>query len=253
MFAVQGASAPERGPSKHDPPYPNKVELENGHASRAPTENKEQSKEHPEERHRMRANERHSRPKPVAVKRRADIHSDSSQSTDVNSIISNNYELEDTDECFELPLHSSSPKNAASNVYSQTPDRVHSPLTLSDDSDGSDVTSLLIDQSTSAGNTVIARDLLNAPLSCRPGSASSSAPSSQGGSNKMSYAIPTKTKLRRPVPQTTQRWQDDERDGDLFGAGDWPTHRHQQLRRKEGENAVEINMLVLIDLVKLHW
>lgn len=257
MFAAQGASAPERGPSKHEPTCPNEGDLEKGQVSLAPTENKEQGKEHPEVRHGKHAKERHSRSKDVAMKRSADIESDSSQSTDVNSRVSNNYELEDTNECFELPLHSSSPKreNAASIVSSQTPDSVHSPLTLSDDSYGSDVASLLVDQSTFTGNTVVARDLLNAPLSYRPGSASSSAPSSQRSSNKMSYAVPTKTKCRRPVPQRLQRGQDDERNRDLFGAEDWTTHRYQQeQRRNEGESAVVIiNMLVLLNLVKLQW
>ena len=249
MFAVQGASDPERGPSKHEPTCPNGVDLEKGQVSLAPTENKEEGKEHPEVRHGKHAKERHSRSK-VAMKRRADIESDSSQSTDVYSRISNNYELEDTNECFELPLHSSSPKreNAASNVSAQTPDSVHSPLTLSDDSDGCDVASLLFDQSTFTGNTVVARDLLNAPLSYRPGSASSLAPSSQRSSNKMSYAIPTKTKCRRPVPQRPQGGQDDERKRDIFGAEDWTTHRHQQQRRKEGEGAVVINIQCFKDL-----
>ncbi|XP_067039809.1 coiled-coil domain-containing protein 158-like isoform X4 [Acropora muricata] len=237
MFAAQGASAPERGPSKHEPTCPNEGDLEKGQVSLAPAENKEQGKEHPKVRHGKHAKERHSRSKDVAMKRSADIESDSSQSTDVNSRVSNNYELEDTNECFELPLHSSSPKreNAASVVSSQTPDSVHSPLTLSDDSYGSDVASLLVDQSTFTGNTVVARDLLNAPLSYRPGSASSSAPSSQRGSNKMSYAVPTKTKCRRPVPQRLQRGQDDERNRDLFGAEDWTTHRYQQEQQRNDD------------------
>lgn len=255
MFAAKGASGPERGPSKHEPTCPNGVDLEKGQVSLAPTENKEEGKEHPEVRHGKHAKERHSRSK-VAMKRRADIESDSSQSTDVYSRISNNYELEDTNECFELPLHSSSPKreNAASNMSAQTPDSVHSPLTLSDDSEGSDVASLLVDQSTFTGNTVVERDLLNAPLSYRPGSASSTAPSSQRSSNKMSYAVPTKTKCRRPVPQRPQRGQDDERNRDLFWTEDWTTHRYQQQqRRNEGESAVVINTQVLKDLVKLQW
>ncbi|KAJ7371227.1 hypothetical protein OS493_027341 [Desmophyllum pertusum] len=126
--------------------------------------------------------------------------------TDLNSGVNTSYELDDVND-FVLPLHSSSPKKesvASSEVlseYSQTFDRPLSPLSLSIQSDHSDVTSLLIDQSTSTGDTVISRDLLNAARSWQPTSSASSMTSSQRSSSLKSDMEPLPKKHSRPVPQ----------------------------------------------------
>ena len=123
---------------------------------------------------------------------------------------SSSYELDDVDEDvndFALPLHSSSPKkdSAASNdvvsEHSQTFDRPSSPLSLSIQSDHSDVTSLLIDQSSSTADTVISRELLNTERSWNPTSNVFSVTSSQPSSSQMSDSMSLSKKHSGLAPQ----------------------------------------------------
>lgn len=160
--------------------------------------------------------EQNSRPKPVVssdYKHEFDRDKASSVTTDLNSRISTSYELDDIGDSvddFALPLHSSSPKKdivASSDVASersQTFDRPHSPLSSSVQSDHSDVTSLLIDQSTSTADTVISRDNLHTARSWKPPSSASSITSSQPSSSQMSDIATLPWKRSRPVVQNLQ-------------------------------------------------
>ena len=164
-----------------------------------------------ERKHRNTAqNERILRPKPVVSSDyKREFDRERASSTDVNSRFSTSYELDVAEEVndFALPLHSSSPKkdSAASSdllsEHSPTFDRPPSPLSLSMQSDDSDVTSLLIDQSTSTADTVIARELLNTARSWKPTSSASSVTSSQPSSSEMSDTVSLSKKHLRPVPQ----------------------------------------------------
>ena len=155
--------------------------------------------------------ERILRPKPVVPSEyERDFDREEASSTDMNSTLSTSYELDDAGEDvndFALPLHSSSPKKdsaASSDVlseYSQTFNRPPSPLSLSIQSDHSDVTSILIDQSTSTADTVISREFLNAARSWKPTSSASSVTSSQPSSSQVSDTASLPKKHSRPVPQ----------------------------------------------------
>lgn len=159
------------------------------------TKGKRQGDERSERKHRNTTqNERILRPKPVVssdYKREFD-REEAASSTDLNSRLSTSYELDDVSEDvndFALPLHSSSPKkdSAASSdalsEHSQIFHRPPSPLSLSIQSDNSDVTSLLIDHSTSTADTVISREVLNTAHSWNPTSNASSVTSSQPSSS----------------------------------------------------------------------
>lgn len=245
-LAAQGTPAPEKGPPENDPSYPNEPELEKGQAvqpfhnmspkrgvCRIPSETKKRNKEQAEERYQLRKRKERSPPIPDVGDEsdmKADTGSDSSLTTDLNSRLSNN-ELVDTDDLFELPLHSSSPRRESmtGSEYSRSRDRVHSPLSLSVDSDGSDVTSLLIDESTSTGSTFITNELLNAPLSSKFGSASSLVSGSQWSSIKRLDAAPMTTKHSPSVPQRKQKQF--ELKG-TFDAREWRPHRNHEITRK---------------------
>ena len=250
---------PERGPLDDGPVHPNGPVMEvkaqppaHGNIatakgySRVTTENKKDAKEDAEKRHRNRATKKHLRPKPAASnghdQKETDKGSVSSLTTDLNSRMSSNYDLDDSDdvEGFALPLHSSSPKkesvtsSEALSEYSQTRDRPYSPLSLSINSDGSDVTSLLIDQSTSTADTVISRDLLNAPRSWKSRSSASSVSSGQWSSSNKSDTAPFKTKYSGPAPQSLKvRPQN----GGVFSSRVGSMRRNQEelLSRKLGE------------------
>ena len=167
--------------------------------------------------------------------------------TDLNSGVNTSYELDDVND-FVLPLHSSSPKKesvASSEVlseYSQTFDRPLSPLSLSIQSDHSDVTSLLIDQSTSTGDTVISRDLLNAARSWQPTSSASSMTSSQRSSSLKSDIEPLPKKHSRPVPQNLKIRK---RDIDTDSVRATTVHRKQEelTARISGERAFAISKM----------
>ena len=216
------------------------------------TKGKRQGDERSERKHRNKAqNERILRPKPVVssdYKREFD-REEAASSTDLNSRLSTSHELDDVSEDvndFALPLHSSSPKKdsaASSDVLSEHSkifDRPPSPLSLSIQSDNSDVTSLLIDQSTSTADTVILREVLNTARSWNPTSNASSVTSSQPSSSQMSDTVSSSKEHSRPVPQNVkvrkqgsdttsardshgQRKQEDltsrKLDGRAFGAG----------------------------------
>lgn len=150
-------------------------------------------------------------PKPVVYSDyKGEFDREQISSADRNSRLSTSYELDDVGEevnDFALPLHSSSPKKdsaASSDVvseHSQTFDRLSSPLSLSIQSDHSDVTSLLIDQSTSTPDTVISRELLNTARSWNPTSNASSVTSSQPSSSQMSDSVSLLKKHSGPAPQ----------------------------------------------------
>lgn len=174
------------------------------------TEGKREDGELSERKHRNTARkERILRPKPVVSSDyKREFDREGASSTDVNSRFSTSYELDDEEVSdFALPLHSSSPKKdsaASSDVLSEhspTFDRPPSPLSLSIQSDNSDVTSLLIDQSTSTADTVISRELLNTARSWKPTSSASSVTSSQPSSSQMSDTVSLSKKHARPVPQ----------------------------------------------------
>lgn len=176
------------------------------------TEGKRGDGELSERKHRNTAQkERILRPKPVVSSDyKREFDREGASSTDVNSRFSTSYELDDLGEevnDFALPLHSSSPKKdsaASSDVLSEhspTFDRPLSPLSLSIQSDNSDVTSLLMDQSTSTADTVISRELLNTARSWKPTSSASSVTSSQPSSSQMSDTVLLSKKHARPVPQ----------------------------------------------------
>ena len=185
------------------------------------------------------------RPKPVIPSNsKREIVRDEASSTDVNSRLNTSYELDDVSENandFALPLHSSSPKKdsaASSDVlseHSQPFDRPPSPLSVSIESDNSDVTSLLIDQSTSTADTVISRQVLNTARSWNLTSNASSVTSSQPGSSQMSDSVSLSKKNLRPVPQNLKVRK---RGSDLNSVRDLYNHRKQELTsRRLGERA----------------
>ena len=238
------------GPVKTQAPAHGNMAADKGY-SRVTTENKKDAKEEFEKRHRNRETKKHLRPKPAASSghdQETDGGSISSLTTDLNSRVSSNYDLDDSDdvEGFALPLHSSSPKkesvtsSEALSEYSQTRDRPHSPLSLSINSDGSDVTSLLMDQSTSTADTVISRDLLNAPRSWKSRSSASSVSSSQWSSSNKSDAAPFKTRYSRPATQSLKATQ---QDGGVFSsqAGSMRRNQEELLSRKLGERNFQSN------------
>lgn len=255
---------PERGPLDDGPVHPNGPVLEvktqapaygnmatdKGYP-RVTTENKKDAKEDFEKRRRNRETKKHLRRKPAASNghdQETDEGSISSLTTDLNSRVSSNYDLDDSDdgEGFALPLHSSSPKkesvtsSEALSEYSQTRDRPHSPLSLSINSDGSDVTSLLMDQSTSTADTVISRDLLNAPRSWKSRSSASSVSSGQWSSSNKSEVAPFKTKYSSPAPQSLKVRQ---QNGGVFSsrAGSMRRNQEELLSRKLGERTFQSN------------
>ena len=200
------------------------------------TKGKRQGDERSERKHRNTAqNERILRPKPVVSSDyKREFDREAASSTDLNSRLSTSYELDDVSEDvndFALPLHSSSPKKdsaASSDVLSEHSQIFHrppSPLSLSIQSDNSDVTSLLIDQSTSTADTVILREVLNTARSWNPTSNASSVTSSQPSSSQMSDTVSSSKKHSRPVPQNmkvTKRGSDTNSARDSYG------HRKQE-------------------------
>ena len=175
------------------------------------------------------------RPRPVVssdYKREFDL--EEASSTDLNSRLSTSYELDDVSEdvnAFALPLHSSSPKkDSAANSgvlsdHSKTLGRPPSPLSLSIQSDNSDVTTLLSEQSTPTADTVISREVLNTARSWKPTSNASSVTSSQPSSSQMSDAVSSSKKHSHPVPQNVKvrkRGSDTNSARDLYG------HRKQE-------------------------
>lgn len=188
------------------------------------------------------------RPKPVVSSDyKREFDREVASSTDVNSRFSTSYELDDLGEevnDFALPLHSSSPKKdstASSDVLSEhspTFDRPPSPLSLSIQSDNSDVTSLLIDQSTSTADTVISRELLNTARSWKPTSSASSVTSSQPSSSQMSDTVSLSKKHARPVPQNLKIRK---RGSDTKSARASNGHRNQEelTSKKLSERAFE--------------
>ena len=175
------------------------------------------------------------RPKPVVPSNsKREFGRDEASSTDLNSRLNTSHELDDVSENandFALPLHSSSPKKesaASSEVlseHSQTFDRPPSPLSLSIESDNSDVTSLLIDQSTSTADTVISRQLLNTARSWNLTSNAFSVTSSQPSSSQMSDTVSLSKKNLRPVPQNLKVRK---RGSDLNSVRDSYGHRKQK-------------------------
>lgn len=151
----------------------------------------------------------HLRPKPIISRgHRQEFNREeaSSVSTDLNSRVSSRYDFDEVSDDFAIPLHSSSPKrgdiasNDAFSESSQTLDRLPSPLSSSIHSEQSDVTSLLMDQSTSTADTIISRDILNAARSWKPKSSASLTTSSQLSSNEMSDVAPLPISKSRLLP-----------------------------------------------------
>ncbi|KAL9973691.1 hypothetical protein ACROYT_G020177 [Oculina patagonica] len=209
-------------------------EVDPGKGHSGPISNDER---HIDTKHRIAVQkERISRPKPVfssEYKHEFDRDEASSVTTDLNSRLSTSYELDDVGDDvndFAYPLHSSSPKKdsvASSDMPSehlQPFDRPYSPLSSSIHSDHSDVTSLLIDQSTSTADTVISRDHLNAARTWKTSSASS-VTSSQPSSSRMSDIAPLPRKHSRPVPQNLKV---SKRDGDTDSARVSHVYRDQE-------------------------
>ena len=218
-FASQGP--PERGPLDDGPVHPNKPKVEDKAQNAVPRDGapdrghfgstidgETHSVGRAGRNRRKKAPKERLRPRPVVHiehEKELDRGSVSSLTTDLNSRVSSDCDLNDGDEMEEivLPLHSSSPKkdSVESSEYSQTLDR----QSVSTNSDDSDVTSLLIDQSTSTGDTVISRDVLNAPCSWKPRSSASSVSSSQEGSSKYSDVAPfLKETLAPSAPESTR-------------------------------------------------
>ena len=185
-------------------------------------------------------------PKPVVSSDyKREFDSEQASSADGNSRLSTSHELDDVDQDvndFALPLHSSSPKKdsaASSDVvseHSQTFDRPSSPLSLSIQSDHSDVTSLLIDQSTSTADTVVSRELLNTARSWKPTSNASSVTSSQPSSSQMSDSVSLSKKHSGPAPQ---KMKVRKRGSDMNSARPTYGHRKQEevTPRKLGDRA----------------
>lgn len=191
--------------------------------------------EEPNSRHRKnQLLKEHMRPRPVVYSKhkqeleRHERGSISSLTTDLNSRISSNSDGDGMEE-FALPLHSSSPKKdsvASSEVhsdFSQTLDK-YSPLSASSNSSDSEVTSLLIDQTKSTGDTVISRDGFNtAHYNWKLRSSASSVSSSQRSSSQKSDEVQFLKIRSRPALQDPQAKQHN----------DVITSRHLTMRRKQ--------------------
>jgi len=198
------------------------------------TKDERHGDERSERKHRNTAQkERILRPKPVASSDyKREFGAEEASSTDLNSRLTTSYELDDASEDvndFAVPLHSSSPKKdsaASSDVlseHSKTLGRPPSPLSLSVQSDNSDVTSLLIEQSTSTADTVISREVLNTALSWNPTSNASSVTSSQPSSSRTSDGVSSKKHSRR----STQNVEVRKRGSDTNSARDSYGHRER--------------------------
>ena len=182
----------------------------------------------------------------------------SSVTTDLNSRISSSFELDDIGDSvddFALPLHSSSPKKdsvASSDVaseHSQAFGRPHSPLSSSVQSDHSDVTSLLIDQSTSTADTVISRDHLHTARSWKPTPSASSITSSQPSSSQMSDVATFPWKRSRPVIQNLQVRK---RDSDTDNMPVSHVHSKQELTSKKlSQRDFETGNRLLV--IRVYW
>lgn len=133
----------------------------------------------------------------------------SSVSTDLNSKVSSRCDFDEVSDdvnVFAIPLHSSSPKRvdiASSDAVSERSQTFDRPLSLSSSSihsDHSDVTSLLMDRSTSTADTVISRDILNAARSWKQKSSALSVTSNQSTSSEMSGVAPLPNGKSRYLP-----------------------------------------------------
>ena len=154
----------------------------------------------------------HLRSKPFISRRhRQEINREegSSASTDLNSKVSSRCDFDEVSDDvndFAIPLHSSSPKRvdtASSDAVSERSQTFDRPLSLSSSSihsDHSDVTSLLMDRSTSTVDTVISRDILNAARYWKPKSSALSVSSNQSTSNEMSGLAPLPNGKSRYLP-----------------------------------------------------
>ena len=210
--------------------------------------------------HRNAAQKENLRPKPVVssgYRHEFDREEVSSVATDLNSRVSSSYDFDDVSDDvndFALPLHSSSPKKdtfTGSDVHSersQTVGRPHSPLSLSIQSDHSDVSSLLMDQSTSTADTVISRDLVNAARAWKPTSSASSVTSSQPSSYEMSDLAPLPNSYSRPLPQN-QKVRKQNSDMDSARAMTMCQKREELTSRKlrDGVFAAGNGLLILIN------
>lgn len=133
----------------------------------------------------------------------------SSVSTDLNSKVSSRCDFDEVSDDvndFAIPLHSSSPKRVdivSSDAVSERSQTFDRPLSLSSSSihsDHSDVTSLLMDRSTSTADTVISRDILNAARSWKQKSSALSVTSNQSTSSEMSGVAPLPNGKSRYLP-----------------------------------------------------
>ena len=235
---------PERGPLDDAPVHPS--EPDNGveyhttvrHVS-APekvysegtSEGKGRGEEPNNRYHKNQLSKEHMRPRPVVYskhKQELDTGSVSSLTTDLNSRISSNSDGDNMEE-FALPLHSSSPKKdsvASSEVhsdFSQTLDK-YSALSASSNSSDSDLLSLLIDQTTSTGDTVISRDGFNtAHYNWKSRSSASSVSSSQRSSSQKSDEVQFLKPRSRPALQDPRAKQHN----DVISSKHLTMHRKQ--------------------------
>ena len=236
--AMAPRGPPERGPLDDAPVHPS--EPDNGveyqttvHHVGAPQKvHSEGRGEEPNSRHhKNQLSKEHMRPRPVVYskhKQEIDRVSVSSLTTDLNSRISSNSDGDDMEE-FAFPLHSSSPNKdsvASSEVhsdFSQTLDK-YSALSASSNGSDSEVTSLLIDQTTSTGDTVISRDgFKTAHYNWKSRSSASSVSSSQRSSGQKSDEVQFLKTRSRPALQDPQAKQHN----------DVITSRHLTMRRKQ--------------------
>lgn len=242
--AMAPRGPPERGPLDDAPVHPS--EPDNGveyhttvrHVS-APekvysegtSEGKGRGEEPNNRHHKNQLSKEHMRPRPVVYskhKQELDRGSVSSLTTDLNSRINSNSDGDDMEE-FALPLHSSSPKKdsvASSEVhsdFSQTLDK-YSALSASSNSSDSDLSSLLIDQTTSTGDTVISRDGFNtAHYNWKSRSSASSVSSSQRSSSQKSDEVQFLKPRSRPALQDPRAKQHN----DVISSKHLTMHRKQ--------------------------
>ena len=238
--AMASQGPPERGPLDDAPVHPS--EPDNGveyqttvRHVRAPqkvnsegtSEGKRRGEEPNSKHHKNQLSKEHMRPRPVVYSKQEqelDRGSVSSLTTDLISRISSNSDGDDMEE-FALPLHSSSPKknSVASSEFSQTLDK-YSPLSASSNSSDSDVSSLLIDQTTSTGDTVISRDGFNtAHYNWKSRSSASSVSSSQRSSSQKSDEVQFLKTRSRPALQDPQAKQHN----DVISSRHLTMHRKQ--------------------------
>ena len=242
--AMASQGPPERGPLDDAPVHPS--ERDNGvdyqttvRHVRAPqkvhsegtSEGKRRGEEPNSRHHKNQLSKEHMRPRPVVYskhKQELGRGSVSSLTTDLNSRISSNSDGDDIEE-FALPLHSSSPKKdsiASSEIhsdFSQTLDK-YSPLSASRNSSDSDVSSLLIDQTTSTGDTVISRDGFSpAHYNWKSRSSASSVSSSQRSSSQKSDDVQFLKTRSRPALQDPQAKQHN----DVISSRHLTMHRKQ--------------------------